>query len=83
MDGSGLGTKLSVFCPAEARGCATRWNSVPSAATGNAEGRPQRAMPMWQWEKIQALLWKQLDVDQLICAGEFRPGDAMRIETHR
>jgi hypothetical protein len=38
---------------------------------------------MWQWEKIQALLWKQLDVDQLICAGEFRPGDAMRIETHR
>jgi len=37
---------------------------------------------MWQREEIQALLWKQLDAGQLIFAGEFLPGDEVRIETN-
>lgn len=28
-------------------------------------------------------MWKQLDADQLICAGEFLSGDEVRIETHQ
>src|SRR3954465_90025 len=83
VDGGGPGTKLSAFCPQEARGCATSWNTVRSAATGNTEGRPQRAMPLWQREEIQALLWKQLDADPLICADEFLSGDDVRIETNQ